>query len=401
MARQLPNFLHLEQRAFQPSTWDPKAEQENTNVPVENTIRWRWTPRATDSKATATGAGPKKQSNARIIRWSDGSLSLQLGSEIFDIATDRTVASHKTVVPPSTSLNAPSTSTFTASGRNSESTTYLVAQHPYAGLLESQAKVTGNLTFRPTTIQSSSHRKMATALSGKHVKTSKTVMMMASNDPELVAKAKAEQEAKAKKARRAQGGAGVDGSGGAGSAAARRKSGRRSVRSSRLDDFSDNEPDDDDDAAGGSGGADASRAAEKKRQRLREKAEMDDFLASESDDDDDEEEDEDDEGGQSSHKKKSSSGRSRREAEEMDIEDDLDAMEAQAERAAKAARKSKKEGRTASAGGTATGDGADQQQPPPIMKQQQRPPVDIDSDDLDADEPIVKQRLVIESDDDD
>lgn len=44
---------------------------------VENTIRWRY------------GRTPEgelvHESNARIVRWSDGSLSLHLGDEIFDI----------------------------------------------------------------------------------------------------------------------------------------------------------------------------------------------------------------------------------------------------------------------------------------------------------------------------
>ena len=45
---------------------------------VENTIRWRY---GIDKE---TGQ-PKKESNARVVRWSDGSLSLHLGSEIFDV----------------------------------------------------------------------------------------------------------------------------------------------------------------------------------------------------------------------------------------------------------------------------------------------------------------------------
>lgn len=44
---------------------------------VENTIRWRTT---FDDKGNAI-----KESNARMVRWSDGSLTLHLGSEIFDV----------------------------------------------------------------------------------------------------------------------------------------------------------------------------------------------------------------------------------------------------------------------------------------------------------------------------
>lgn len=44
---------------------------------VENTIRWRTT---FDDKGNAF-----QESNARMVRWSDGSLTLHLGSEIFDV----------------------------------------------------------------------------------------------------------------------------------------------------------------------------------------------------------------------------------------------------------------------------------------------------------------------------
>lgn len=44
---------------------------------VENTIRWR--------NNVDKDGNMIKESNARIVKWSDGSMSLHLGSEIFDI----------------------------------------------------------------------------------------------------------------------------------------------------------------------------------------------------------------------------------------------------------------------------------------------------------------------------
>lgn len=44
---------------------------------VENTIRWR--------EVFDKDGNIVKESNARFIKWSDGSLSLHLGSEIFDV----------------------------------------------------------------------------------------------------------------------------------------------------------------------------------------------------------------------------------------------------------------------------------------------------------------------------
>lgn len=281
-------------------------------------------------------------------------MSLQLGSEIFDIATDRT-ATGKSVAPPS----APGMS----SQDGTDSSTYLVAQHPYAGLLETQALVTGNLTFRPTAIQSTSHRKIVSSFAAQQQRKGKTVMIQAADDPEA-AKAALERKAKAAKKPRAAKG---EGSGAA------KKGGRRSIRSSNLADWSDNDAltDEELDAA-----TDKSRIADRRARRDREKAEMEDFLASESDEDGEgaDEDEDDDEAASRRERRKNRDG-------EMDTIDDLDEMEAQAEQVARAERNKKKKTKT-------------------TLPAASTAPEDIDSDDLDKSESegFVRKKLVIESD---
>lgn len=82
----LPNFLSVETRPFDQETYEDEIDEEETldeegrarlKLKVENTIRWRET---FDKEGNVT-----KESNARFIKWSDGSLSLHLGSEIFDV----------------------------------------------------------------------------------------------------------------------------------------------------------------------------------------------------------------------------------------------------------------------------------------------------------------------------
>ncbi len=46
---------------------------------TSNTIRWRYTDEVDEDGARVP------ESNARIVRWSDGTMSLQVGSELFDI----------------------------------------------------------------------------------------------------------------------------------------------------------------------------------------------------------------------------------------------------------------------------------------------------------------------------
>lgn len=82
----LPNFLSVETRPFDPNTYEDEIDEEETldeegrarlKLKVENTIRWR-------ERFNENGVFVK-ESNARFVRWSDGSLSLHLGSEIFNV----------------------------------------------------------------------------------------------------------------------------------------------------------------------------------------------------------------------------------------------------------------------------------------------------------------------------
>lgn len=82
----MPNFLSVDTRPFDQETYEDEIDEEETldeegrarlKLKVENTIRWREVP---DDEGNIL-----KESNARLVKWSDGSYSLHLGSEIFDV----------------------------------------------------------------------------------------------------------------------------------------------------------------------------------------------------------------------------------------------------------------------------------------------------------------------------
>ncbi|KAL7410845.1 Leo1-like protein [Mrakia frigida] len=115
---------------------------------VEHTIRWRWV------------QGPDgtmiKKSNTRLIRWSDGSLSLQLGppSNLFDISSS-------------------STSSTTSHNPNHLPTTYIVAHHQEAELLQSEGPITSKLTLVPANLKGDMHQKLAKSVKGRNEKGSR------------------------------------------------------------------------------------------------------------------------------------------------------------------------------------------------------------------------------------
>lgn len=87
----IPNFLSIETKPFDPETYEDEGEsgektldeegKSRLKLKVENTIRWRT--RQSDEGTEI------KESNAKIVRWSDGTMSLYLGNEIFDVDREK------------------------------------------------------------------------------------------------------------------------------------------------------------------------------------------------------------------------------------------------------------------------------------------------------------------------
>jgi RNA polymerase-associated protein LEO1 len=88
-----PNFISVDRRPFTEDSYDPEEDinavdsegRSRLQLKVENCIRWR-------NKLDADGNIMKnedgkeiRESNAKIVRWSDGTMTLNLGAEIYEI----------------------------------------------------------------------------------------------------------------------------------------------------------------------------------------------------------------------------------------------------------------------------------------------------------------------------
>ncbi|KAK7151577.1 hypothetical protein R3I94_008036 [Phoxinus phoxinus] len=152
----LPNFLSVEPRPFDPQYYEDEFEDEEMldeegrtrlKLKVENTIRWR-------SRRDEEGI-EVKESNARIVKWSDGSMSLHLGNEVFDVYKAPLQGDHNHL--------------FIRQGTG----------------LQGQAVFKTKLTFRPHSTDSATHRKMTLSLADRCSKTQKIrILPMAGRDPE-------------------------------------------------------------------------------------------------------------------------------------------------------------------------------------------------------------------------
>ncbi|KIJ41243.1 hypothetical protein M422DRAFT_229707 [Sphaerobolus stellatus SS14] len=177
----LPNFVKLDSKPFHPDTYvEPEQEDDDTSteaskerslsikLEVENTIRWRW--------VKDEDGNDRKQSNSRIIRWSDGTLSLQLGKELFDVNQNIDTSALMPRGALGGSQQSQQQSTASTSRIRGAGLTYLVAQHKRAEVLQAEKVITGHLTLRPTGMQSETHRKLVRAVGQKHNKVARLKM---------------------------------------------------------------------------------------------------------------------------------------------------------------------------------------------------------------------------------
>ncbi|KAI8913367.1 Leo1-like protein-domain-containing protein [Gorgonomyces haynaldii] len=145
----LPNFLTIDPKPFDPREVEEEDEMSPTiATKVENKVRWRYDP----------AKKGKKDSNARLVRWSDGSFSLMVGDELFEVSQ-----------------------TNIADNQN-----YLISQHPKEGFFKTQARLNTLMSFRPSSITSLTHKKLTMAIASKHAHANAKVakIIATKEDPE-------------------------------------------------------------------------------------------------------------------------------------------------------------------------------------------------------------------------
>ena len=203
----LTNVVGVETEPFDPETY---VEQDDTYVdaegkkriqtPFQNIIRWR---KVIDPETGKPVIDPKTgedkvESNARFVKWSDGSTQLLIGAEAFNVTEQDLSDRHD----------------------------YLFGRHENCkGLMQGQKKISGKMTFTPANLESATHKRLTRAIDSRHVKTKQTQKFIAVTDPErekAAMDAEAERIMKeqdaAKKRQNAAMGGGGHGRGGSGRA---------------------------------------------------------------------------------------------------------------------------------------------------------------------------------------
>ena len=179
-------------KSFQP----PKTDHHSSGPPSatfsayhtsNNTIRWRHSP--SDPSII--------QSNARILRWSDGSLTLQLASN----PRQQLELTAKPLAPPQINPAKPTPTSVYQSRTNAptpynprlDSHTYLTTPHEAAGLLRLSNHITASLAVQSSTDEDDEalarlQEQLALAQKGTKTTSNGVAVINISEDPELAKK---------------------------------------------------------------------------------------------------------------------------------------------------------------------------------------------------------------------
>lgn len=153
---------------------DEKMQDVERRLRCENTVRWK------------LGENGQRRSNARFVRWSDGSWTLQVGKEHFDIAGLDTRhapsgnADSANGAEPSQSQGMsqpmsqsqsqsqsqqPKAGTSVRPPSNTQPLNYLASPDYATGVFQTLSPLYSNISIQPTSTQSATHRLISQNLS--------------------------------------------------------------------------------------------------------------------------------------------------------------------------------------------------------------------------------------------
>ncbi|KAJ6418438.1 hypothetical protein OIU84_001744 [Salix udensis] len=148
------NIMGIDPNQFDPKTYveektfvtDESGAQKRIRL-ENNIVRWRTVKNPDGSNSV--------ESNARFVRWSDGSLQLLIGNEVLDISVQDA----------------------------QQDQTHLFLRHNKS-LLQSQGRILRKMRFMPSSLSSNSHRLLTALVDSRHRKAYKVKNCITDIDPE-------------------------------------------------------------------------------------------------------------------------------------------------------------------------------------------------------------------------
>ncbi|CAL2040446.1 unnamed protein product [Caenorhabditis brenneri] len=151
----MPNFLSVATHPFDPQHYEEDEDDDQAKLDEEGRTRLK-----------LRHGREVKQSNAKIVKWEDGTMSLYLGSEIFDV----------TLMP-----------------LNENNLPHLYVKH--SSIMSAQSVLSHRMNFRPHSTDSQTHRKVTLNMADRSRKNAQVKVMDAvGQNPEITRRENARKE---------------------------------------------------------------------------------------------------------------------------------------------------------------------------------------------------------------
>jgi len=176
----LPNVVAIQPTAFDEADYDENDEEEQYKGYVHNMVRWRYK-RDENGGLVRDGEGSLvRESNSKLVKWSDGSFTLHIGKESFDIQNVDSSNSDGF-----TGLNGYVYLSQKATFRNGNDEKEGEESQQNGGtVLECIGPVASRLVAKPSSLQSDAHKSLTVAVRQRTTKKAKIAAYMTEEDPE-------------------------------------------------------------------------------------------------------------------------------------------------------------------------------------------------------------------------
>jgi RNA polymerase-associated protein LEO1 len=180
----LPNLMGLQPQPFDPATFLPAVEEEEFGAAMASTlVRWRYAKENAndDTTATTTTASRPMESNSRMVEWEDGSWTLHIGTDSFEMDfKDHS----KQGFPGFNGFLYQSHQAHVAAPDGEDNNDDPAANA--TTVLACVAPIRSRFTVHPSSLQSTAHQSLTVAVRQKTLKQARIATLATQDDPELV-----------------------------------------------------------------------------------------------------------------------------------------------------------------------------------------------------------------------
>ncbi|KAL3821941.1 hypothetical protein ACHAXA_004429 [Cyclostephanos tholiformis] len=201
----LPNLVAINSAAYDASSHDIEREEGQYRGYVHNMIRWRYKTDKAGEIVRDGGGEPVRESNTRVVRWSDGSFTLHVGKEVLEVDNlgggsvlsdhpDASVAGFPGIngylyVSQKARIRPPSKKALERGGpppegEEDDDDDDDTPSQPAGTVLECIAPIASRLMPRPSSLASEAHRNLTLAVRQRNVKRARIAEIVTEVDPE-------------------------------------------------------------------------------------------------------------------------------------------------------------------------------------------------------------------------